>query len=245
MPPGKLIHETRASSSKAVGGIIKLVTTDGELESTIKNLGADKLLVIYFYLPWCGSCQKVNPSVDALATKYSHVIFLQANAEKCPKFTKNHHVYKVPLFLLFNNKVKVDRVEGASPSELEAKMRRNLAEIQYQKNTMPPSIPSQVVSPHLKMMDVAQYLNKSQCRCINDLAPTPFQAFLDGKRLISGKGVGRLILVYAFKEKMVITALKIKAPIFSGPKVLRFFVNLSKVLEFAVVSQMSSTQEIL
>lgn len=224
---------------------MRLVISDGEIESTIKNLSANKLLVIYFYLPWCGSCQKMNPSVDAIATKYSHVMFIQANAEKCPMTTKKNHIFKVPLFLLFNNRVKVDRIEGASPSELEAKIRRNLVDIQSQKNG-PPSIPgpSQGILALTKMADLTPYLNKPQCRCINDLVPTPFQSFLEGKKLVSGKGVGRMILVYAYKEKMVISALKIKAPAYSGPKVLRFFVNLSKVLDFAVVSQMSSTQEI-
>ncbi len=226
------------------GGIMRLVISDGEIESTIKNLGPNKLLVIYFYLPWCGSCQKMNPSVDAIATKYSHVMFIQANAEKCPMTTKKNHIFKVPLFLLFNNRVKVDRIEGASPSELEAKIRRNLVDIQSQKNG-PPSIPGPSQGILLtKMTDLTPYLNKPQCRCINDLVPTPFQSFLEGKKLVSGKGVGRMILVYAFKEKMVVSGFKIKAPVYSGPKVLRFFVNLSKVLDFAVVSQMSSTQEI-
>lgn len=243
MAPIKTTNRTRtASSTKTSGGIMRLIISDQELGSTILNLGTNKLLVVYFYLPWCGSCQKINPSVDALATKYSHVIFVQADAEKCPMTTKKHRIYKVPVFILFNNRTKVDRVEGPSPIELEAKIRRILEDIQTQK--IPP-IPSKMASQPGKTMDLTQYLNKSQCRCVNDLAPTSIQTFLDGKKLVSGKGLGRLILVYAFKEKMLVTGFKIKAPVYSGPKVLRFFVNLSKVLDFAIVSQLSSNQEIM
>ncbi|ODM90241.1 Thioredoxin-like protein 1 [Orchesella cincta] len=221
---------------------IRVAGSDQELDALLRGVGAEKLLIIYFYLPWCGSCQKINPTVDALADKYEQAVFIRVNAEKCPAASKKHHVSKVPIFLLFNNRVKVDRVEGASPSELDSKIRRNLAEIKFQQGGFNPPV---APLPHsFKMTDVSQFLNKQQCRCINDLIPTPFQAFLDGKKLVSGKGLGRMILVYAFREKMVITGLKIKAPVYSGPKILRFFVNLHKVLDFAVVSQMSSTQEL-
>jgi len=99
---------------------------------------------------------------------------------------------------------KLSYFQGASPSELESKIRRNMVEIKLQQNMLlnPPSAPM----PHaLKMSDVSAFLNKAQCRCINDLVPTPFQAFLDGKKLVSGKGLGRMILVYAFREKMVVS----------------------------------------
>ncbi|CAL8144942.1 unnamed protein product [Orchesella dallaii] len=233
---------SRLRGNPSMSGI-RVATSDDELETLVRNVAMDKLLIIYFYLPWCGSCQKINPLVDAFADKYGQAaVFIRVNAEKCPGAAKKHHVSKVPIFMLFINRVKVDRVEGASPSELETKIRRNLAEIKVQQAGLNP--PVAPMSHAVKMSDVSQFLNKQQCRCINDLVPTPFQAFLDGKKLVSGKGLGRMILVYAFREKMVITALKIKAPVYSGPKTLRFFVNLHKVLDFAVVSQMSCASEL-
>jgi hypothetical protein len=56
----------------------------------------------------------------------------------------------------------------------------------------------------MKMMDLSPYFDKKNCRCVNDLTPTGFQGFLEGKKLASGKGNGRLLLVYTFTEKMVV-----------------------------------------
>jgi len=236
----------KGKNSEQLEGI-RRIASDDELNHHLKGLGPDRLIIVYFSLPWCGSCQKMNPAVESLCNKYGEeASFLQVNADKCPASTKKHHVTKVPVFLLFNNRIRVDRVEGASPSELESKIRRNLADIHFQAQGLIPQpqplMP--VVTQAVKMADVTPYFNKSQCRCINDLIPTPFSAFIDGHKLISGKGIGRMILVYAFKEKMVITGFKIKAPVFSAPKILRFFVNLHKVLDFNVVSQMSSSVEV-
>lgn len=234
----------RSKESSSSGYVIH-VSNDSEADSKLKTLGADHLLVLYFSLPWCGSCQKANPSVDSLANQYEDVVFLQVNAEKCSGTTRKYNVSRVPVFLLFANKVRVDRVEGASPGELEMKIRRNLVEMNRQKQALLNAPTKNKTNTIVKMADVTPYLDKPHCRCINDLVPTPFQAFLEGKKLVSGKGVGRMILVYAFTEKMNIAALRLKAPVFSGPKVMRFFVNLSKVLDFAVVSQMSSTNELV
>jgi len=243
MPPKTTLKQME---SEPLDGI-RHIASDDELAHHMKGIGGDRLLVLYFSLPWCGSCQKVNPAVEVLSTKYSDdVSFFQVNADKCPASTRKHHITKVPVFLLFANKVRVDRVEGASPSELESKIRRNLADLRFQAQGLipQPQTLTSVVSHAVKMADVTPWMDRSQCRCVNDLTPTPFQQFIEGKKLVSGRGVGRMILVYAFKEKMVINGFKIRAPVYSAPKILRFFVNLHKVLDFAVVSQMSSSQEV-
>jgi len=94
------------------GNAIRMASSDEEFDNMLRSLGGpEKLLVIYFYLPWCGSCQKINPTVEALADKYGQAIFIRVNAEKCTSASRKHHISKVPIFLLFNNRVKVDRVE--------------------------------------------------------------------------------------------------------------------------------------
>ncbi len=55
-----------------------------------------------------------------------------------------------------------------------------------------------------KMTDISEYLDRRNCQVVNDLLPSSLQEFLEGNRLVSGKGIGRLLLVYTFTEKMVV-----------------------------------------
>jgi hypothetical protein len=63
---------------------------------------------------------------------------------------------------------------------------------------------SQVVSSIGKVQDVTQFLDDKGCCCINDLSPSSFDGFLNGRKLISGKGSGKLVLVYSFKQKLMV-----------------------------------------
>lgn len=57
--------------------------------------------------------------------------------------------------------------------------------------------------------EVTSFLETTGCRVINDLSPSSFDSFLSGKKLISGKGSGKLLLVYTFKEKLIVIFVKL------------------------------------
>jgi hypothetical protein len=104
--------------------------------------------------------------------------------------------------------------QGASPIELESKIKRIQSDISIKKSgavhlmsgggggggtSQGPSIPT------VKMTDISAYMDKRNCKVMNDLVPTAFLGFLEGNsKLVSGKGVGRVLLMYAFTEKMVV-----------------------------------------
>lgn len=151
--------------------------------------------------------------------------------------SKKHRITKVPIFVLYNNRTRVDRVEvtewqpckkhyvdifsfrikfqGASPVELESKIKRIQNDIDYKKvggltptaamtsMGMPSQIGGGAGTP--KMGDISDYLDRKNCRVVNDLLPTPFSGFLEGNKLVSGRGMGRLLLVYSFTEKMMVS----------------------------------------
>jgi len=225
------------------------VGSDEELESLIKNSGGDRCSIVFFYLPWCPSCQKMNPFVEQIAAKNPNAMFLKVDAEKCIIAAKKHRITKVPIFVLYNNRTRVDRVEGASPIELESKIKRIIVDLAYKKVSSggggsggyTPLV--QGTTP--KMSDISDYLDRRNCRVVNDLVPTPLNEFLTGNKLISGRGMGRLLLVYAFTEKMVIQSFKVKAPVHSGPRILRFFTNVGPGVDIDDVYHMSASQEVM
>jgi len=258
---------------------VKVIQTDKELETMVQNFGGGKCLVIYFYLPWCPSCLRMSPVVNSIADKNPDVLFLKVDAEKCVDSARKHRITKVPLFILFNNLKRVDRVEGAAALELERKIQKIQGDLSYHhpsagagvgnfgpadleegstlaqrakasNNRGGPStstgagkLPS-VIIPTNKLTDLNHYLDRRNCRVLNDLVPTAFQGFLEGDKLVSGKGVGRMLLIYAFSEKMMIHSFKIQAPVHSGPRVLKFFTSVGKVADINDIYDLTPVQEV-
>lgn len=100
--------------------------------------------------------------------------------------------------------------QGANPQELELKIR--LAEIESRKaasaleqanNTTSNNV-NPVISTFGKLGSVAPYIDHVNCHCLNDLTPSSFHNFLNGKKLISGKGTGKMLMVYSFTQKMMV-----------------------------------------
>jgi len=253
---------------------VKLVQTDKELDTMVQNFGAGKCLVIYFYLPWCPSCLRMSPVVNSIADRFTDVLFLKVDAEKCVDSARKYRISKVPLFILFNNMKRVDRVEGAAATELERKIQKIQGDLEYHHKSggrlgLSPDLeesstlaqrakagqgggpstsgaakPTSMIIPNKQLTDLNSYLDRRNCRVLNDLVPTAFQGFLEGNKLVSGKGVGRMLLVYAFSEKMMIHSFKIQAPVHSGPRVLKFFTSLGKVADINDIYDLTPVQEV-
>jgi len=68
---------------------------------------------------------------------------------------------------------------------------------------------SQVIASIGKVQDVSPFLEETECYCMNDLTPSAFDGFLGGKKLVSGKGSGKLVLVYSFKQKLMVSLISI------------------------------------
>jgi thiol-disulfide isomerase/thioredoxin len=56
---------------------IKMVHNDEELDMMLKALGGERCTIIFFFLPWCGSCQKMNPFVEAIAERNPNSLFIK------------------------------------------------------------------------------------------------------------------------------------------------------------------------
>ncbi|ODM94509.1 Thioredoxin-like protein 1 [Orchesella cincta] len=223
---------------------IKIVADDDEFNAVIKAAG-DDLVVIDFFTTWCRPCRSMEPVFEEMAMRYPKVIFLKVDADKCFDTAMSYRVTGVPYFVIYFNKMVVETVQGANQQELELKIR--LAEIEsrraaaLQQNA--PNLAT-TISTFGRLGSIAQYIDFERSQCINDLSPTSFHNFLIGKKLVSGKGSGKLLLLYAFTQKVMLQSFKIRANPQTGPKVLRFFINHPKVLDFGVGSTLAPSQEV-
>ncbi|CAL8117864.1 unnamed protein product [Orchesella dallaii] len=213
---------------------IKIVADDEEFNAVMKASG-DDLVVIDFFTTWCRPCRSMEPVFEEMAMRYPKVMFLKVDADKCFDTAMSYRVTGVPFFVIYFNKMVVETVQGANQQELELKIR--LAEIESRRaSAMQQSNHSgnlsTTISTFGKLGAISAYIDFEKSQCINDLSPTSFHNFLIGKKLVSGKGSGKL------------QSFKIRANAQTGPKILRFFINHPKVLDFGVGSTLAPSQEV-
>lgn len=170
-------------------------------------------------------------------------------------------------------------MKGANPQELD-RMIQTYEQMHRQSNPSFSNLSdfemkslSQVVSSIGKVQDVTQFLDDKGCCCINDLSPSSFDGFLNGRKLVSGKGSGKLVLVYSFKQKLMVKignilwtstfsqmiafelmgescilqlhSFKVKARTDTGPKTLRIFANHPQLLDFNVGTNLVPSQQVV
>jgi thioredoxin 1 len=62
---------------------------------------AEGLVVIDFWAPWCGPCQAVTPTLEALAERYSEgASFYKVNADEAPRLMSAFNLRSVPTVLI-------------------------------------------------------------------------------------------------------------------------------------------------
>jgi thioredoxin len=75
-------------------------------------------VVVYYWAPWCGYCQRLTPVLDRLASDYSgRLKFTKLVLDQNPSTGSQYGVQSVPTLLLFKGGKQVNRVVGALPKE--------------------------------------------------------------------------------------------------------------------------------
>jgi thioredoxin 1 len=77
-------------------------------------LETEKIVLVYFWAPWCGPCRLVSPSIQWVAQTYSDrlkVVKLEIDAN--PQAVSQCQVEGVPALRIFKNKEILSTYEGA------------------------------------------------------------------------------------------------------------------------------------
>ncbi|GMJ04179.1 thioredoxin 2, THIOREDOXIN H2, Arabidopsis thioredoxin h2 [Hibiscus trionum] len=88
---------------------------------------SSQLMVIDFSATWCGPCKFMEPAFNAMAAKYTDVVFVKLDVDELPDVAQEFGVQAMPTFLLLKKGKEVDRVVGAQKNELERKIDKHRA----------------------------------------------------------------------------------------------------------------------
>ncbi|XVE92552.1 hypothetical protein REPUB_Repub01dG0107500 [Reevesia pubescens] len=88
----------------------------GQLEASKQS---NKLLVIDFTATWCGPCRQMEPAIEKYASIYEDVEFIKIDVDILADVAQEFKVEAMPTFVLVKKGKEVDRIVGASKSELQ------------------------------------------------------------------------------------------------------------------------------
>ncbi len=92
------------------------------LQITSENFEAlladGKPLVVDFWATWCGPCQMIGPSIEALATEYEGRANIgKCNVDEVEDLPGRFGVRNIPTILFFKNGELAGKLVGAHPKD--------------------------------------------------------------------------------------------------------------------------------
>ncbi|MEV0246870.1 thioredoxin domain-containing protein [Nocardia sp. NPDC050712] len=92
------------------------VIGDAEFETAV--LAAPGPVVVEFFAPWCGSCRRLAPILDAVAAEYSdRVRFLEIDADINPETVARYRITSTPTLIGFRDGTDLAMLTGAQSAE--------------------------------------------------------------------------------------------------------------------------------
>merc|ERR1719424_1379512 len=105
------------------GGVRTLA--EGEWEALHEEAG-DKLVVVDFTAVWCGPCQRIAPTFEALAEEFSDTaVLVKVDVDELGGLAAELGISSMPTFLFYKGGDIIHTMRGAD----EAKLREKVAEL--------------------------------------------------------------------------------------------------------------------
>ncbi|CAK9834106.1 Thioredoxin-like protein 1 [Anthophora retusa] len=215
-------------------GAVRVINDDSQFYGEMASAGT-KLVVVDFTATWCGPCQRIAPIFEQLSVKYPNAVFLKVDVDKCAETAAVQGVSAMPTFIFYRNQAKLGLCQGADPVGLESKIQQFYGSGDAEETESP-------VSGH---MDLAAFITKAQCECLNESNEHNFlQCLSADDGYLESDCDEQLILSISFTQAVKVHSLKIKAPKDKGPKNIKLFINQPRTMDFDMADSNTSIQDL-
>jgi len=213
----------------------KYIADNPEFEAELSSAGP-KLVVVDFTASWCGPCQRIAPFYEDLSNKYPLAVFLKLDVDECPETAGVHNVTAMPTFIFFRNKTKVDKLQGADTTSLEAKIKQHYGEARG----------IEADTSLTGFVDLSTFISEKDSECLNEDDNHPYSHCLtSGLGFLQSDCDEQLIMSISFNQAVKLHSIKIMAPKDKGPKHIRIFMNQPSTVDFDSAGSMASTQDLV
>ena len=100
---------------------------DDDFNAQLAKAGQTPVVVDWF-AEWCGPCKMIAPQYEAFSNKYSQLVFLKVDVDKCEGAAASNGVQAMPTFMIFVGGKKVsgddNMLRGANAEKLEALIKK-------------------------------------------------------------------------------------------------------------------------
>ena len=123
----KLAELQKEAATKAMMSSITepIVLTDSNFASEVAKY---PVMLVDFWVPWCGPCRMVSPIIEQLSREYSgRVAFGKVNVDENQRIAASFGIQSIPTLMIFKGSKAVDIIIGAMPkAQIEMKLKQQL-----------------------------------------------------------------------------------------------------------------------
>ncbi|KAI3696349.1 hypothetical protein L1987_79363 [Smallanthus sonchifolius] len=106
------------------GGNVSLVTNMDAWDQKLSQAKTQgKIVIANFSASWCGVCRSFSHYYIELSEKHPSLMFLTINADKLTKLSIQWSLKVTPTFIFLRDGQQIDKLEGASNSKLQKKIK--------------------------------------------------------------------------------------------------------------------------